>query len=79
MIVNVFVTGVDHALKAELLVLPERAAESVPDKFTDGWTYFATVDTFDSIFGEIDGRAIELEMSASGFAVVQTAAPEGRR
>jgi hypothetical protein len=39
-------------------------------------TYFATVDIGDNIFGAVDGRAIEVEIAHSGFAVVKPRAPD---
>lgn len=74
--VNVFVSAVEHALAAKMLVLPDEVQAAMPEDYRAGWTYFATVDTADGIFGDIDARAIEIEMSANGYAVVQTTVPD---
>ncbi|MGV8830424.1 MAG: hypothetical protein ACOH2N_00490 [Devosia sp.] len=68
--VNVFVMRVDGALQAEMLLLPIVPRAPIPDKYRVDWEYFATVDTADGLFGDIDARAIEVEMASSGFAVV---------
>jgi len=76
--VNVFVTRIDGALQNELLVLPLSPEAAIPAQYRSGWNYFATVDTGDHMFGAIDGRAIEVEIASSGFAVVKPQAPDRR-
>ena len=74
--VNVFVTRVDGALQTELLVLPLSPQAAIPPQYRVGWNYYATVDTGDRMFGDIDARAIETEIAKSGFAVVKPTAPD---
>ncbi|MGV8830357.1 MAG: hypothetical protein ACOH2N_00135 [Devosia sp.] len=68
--VNVFVMRVDGALQAEMLLLPIVPRAPIPDKYRVDWEYFATVDTGDGMFVDIDALAIDIEIAASGFAVV---------
>ena len=68
--VNVFVMRIHGAIQAEMLVLPLVPSAPIPEKHRSGWSYFATVDTCDGIFGEIDARAIEVAIASSGFALV---------
>lgn len=69
--VNVFVTRVDGQLQNQLLVLPIKPEAMIPPQYRTGWNYFATVDTGDRMFGDVDARAIEAEIAATGFAVVK--------
>ncbi|WP_299753155.1 hypothetical protein [Devosia sp.] len=54
---------------------PEAA---IPPQYRVGWTYYATVDTGDRMFGDIDARGIEAEIASSGFALVKPEAPDRR-
>jgi len=75
--VNVFVSRADGALQSEILVLPQAPNAPLPEKYRNDWHYFATVDTGDKLFGDIDARAIESELASAGYAVVRPAlAPE---
>lgn len=76
--VNVFVTRVDGKLQRDLLVLPQAPDAAIPAQYREGWTYYATVDTLDRMFGDIDARAIEAEIGKSGFAVVTPSVPDRR-
>ena len=76
--VNVFVTRVDGQLQHELLVLPQSPQAAIPAKYQNDWTYFASVETGDSIFGDVDAKAIEAEIARSGFAVVTPTVPDRR-
>jgi hypothetical protein len=68
--VNVFVTRENDQLQGELLVLPMVPKAPIQKQYRIGWRYFATTDTADAMFGEIDARAIEVEISSTGFAIV---------
>lgn len=76
--VNVFVARVDGALRNELLVLPLTPEAAIPAQYRVGWNYYATVDSGDRMFGDVDARAIEVEIATSGFAVVTPVAPDRR-
>lgn len=76
--VNVFVTRVDGAVQTELLVLPLSPEAAIPPQYRTGWNYYATVDTGDHMFGDVDARAIEVEIALNGFAVVKPEAPDRR-
>lgn len=76
--VNVFVTRTDGKLRNELLVLPLTSQAAIPAQYHNGWSYYATVETGDHMFGGIDARAIEAELAASGFAVVMPKVPDRR-
>jgi hypothetical protein len=69
--VNVFVTRVDGQLQRDLLAVPLAPTAVIPPQYRTGWTYYATVDTGDRMFGDVDATAIEAEIAASGFAVVK--------
>jgi len=76
--VNVFVTRVGDQLQTELLVLPMSPQAAIPPQYRTGWNYYATVDTADGMFGDIDAVLIETEIALSGFAVVKPEAPDRR-
>lgn len=76
--VNVFITRSNGQLQRELLVLPVSPQSAIPPKYRNEWNYFATVDTGDRMFGEVDARSIEAELARSGFAVVTPEAPDRR-
>jgi hypothetical protein len=76
--VNVFVMRRDGETPSELLVLPMPPEAATQEKYQIAWNYYATVDTGDRMFGEIDARAIEAEIAASGFAVVTPQVPDRR-
>lgn len=76
--VNVFVTRQEDQLQLELLVLPLSPQAAIPAQYQEGWTYFVTVETTDRIFGDVDAKAIEAEIAASGFAVVTPVVPDRR-
>lgn len=76
--VNVFVTRIEGKLQHELLVLPLSPQAAIPVQYRSGWNYYATVDTADRLFGDIDAKAIEAELEAAGFAVVVPEAPNRR-
>jgi hypothetical protein len=71
--VNVFVSRHDGQLRNEFLVLPLDLKAPVPKQYRVGWRYFATTNTTDHLFGDIDALAIEAEIGANGFAVVHPA------
>jgi len=77
--VNVFVARVDGQLQNQLLVLPTSDQAAIPKQFRGGWTYYATVDSGDSMFGDVDASAVEDEIAASGFAVVTPTVRDRRR
>lgn len=68
--VNVFVTRADGKLKEQLLVLPLTPRAAIPAQYRNGWSYYATVETGDHMFGGVDALAIEAELAATGFAIV---------
>jgi len=70
--VNVFVTRVDGTLQNDLLVLPMSPQAAIPEQYRTGWNYYATVDTGDRMFGDVDAQTIEAEIAPSGFAVVKS-------
>ncbi|HEV7344425.1 MAG TPA: hypothetical protein VGN60_02185 [Devosia sp.] len=76
--VNVFVTRAEGKVQHDLLVLPLSPHSAIPPQYRNGWNYYATVDTGDRMFGDIDARAIERELASSGFAVVTPQAPDRR-
>ena len=76
--VNVFITRTEGKLQNELLVLPLSPQAAIPQQYRSGWNYYATVDTGDRLFGDIDARAIEAELAAAGFAVVIPQVPDRR-
>lgn len=76
--VNVFVTRTAGQLQRELLVLPMSPEAAIPPKFRSGWNYYATVDTGDGMFGDIDARTLESELASSGFALVTPHTPDRR-
>lgn len=76
--VNVLVTRVDGEMQTELLVLPLSPTAAIPPKYRVDWHYYATVDTGDRMFGDIDARAIELEIAANGYAVVKPVVEDRR-
>lgn len=76
--VNVFVTRSEGELQRELLVLPLSPEAAIPEQYRSGWNNYATVDTGDRMFGDVDARAIEIELASSGFAVVTPQAPDRR-
>ena len=42
---------------------------AIPAQYRDGWRYYATVDTVDRMFGDIDARPIEAEIARSDLAL----------
>ena len=76
--VNVFVTRTEGKMQHELLVLPLSPQSAIPPQYRDGWNYYATVDTGDRMFGDVDARAIEAELASTGYAVVTPQAPDRR-
>lgn len=76
--VNVFIVRENGQLTNELLVLPLSPEAAIPKERRDNWRYYSTVDTADSLFGDIDARAIEAEIGANGFALVVPVAPDRR-
>lgn len=76
--VNVFITRSEGQRQRELLVLPMSPQSAIPLEYRSGWNYYATVDTGDRMFGDIDARAIETELANSGFAIVTPLAPDRR-
>ena len=74
--VNVFISRSSGHLQDELLVLPMTPKAPIPKQYRVGWRYFATTDTTDAMFGDVDARAIEVEISSCGFAVVSPEAPD---
>lgn len=76
--VNVFVTWKNGQLQRELLVLPLAPQTAIPVEYRDSWNYYATVETGDRMFGDIDAQAIEVEIAASGFAMVTPEVPDRR-
>jgi hypothetical protein len=76
--VNVFVTRTDGQMQNQLLVLPLSPHAAIPQQYRQGWSYYATVDTGDHMFGDVDAVAIEKELANSGYAVVSTKAPDRR-
>ncbi|MBW4653518.1 MAG: hypothetical protein KME20_10860 [Kaiparowitsia implicata GSE-PSE-MK54-09C] len=76
--VNVFITRSEGQLQSDLLVLPMSPQSAIPPKYRTGWTYYATVDTGDRMFGDLDALAIENELAAAGFAIVTPQTPDRR-
>lgn len=76
--VNVFVTRREGELQREMLVLPLSPQTAIPPEYRSGWNYYATVDTGDRLFGDIDALAIEAELAASGYAIVKPEVPDRR-
>jgi hypothetical protein len=74
--VNVFVAQESGQLEEALLILPMVPEAQIPEDYSLGWRYFATTCTGDALFGEIDARAIEVELENSGFALVSPKAPD---
>lgn len=68
--VNVFVMRRDGETPSELLVLPMPPEAATQQNYETAWNYYATVDTGNRIFGDVDGQVIEAELASSGFAVV---------
>lgn len=76
--VNVFVNRTDGKLQNELLVIPLTPQAPVPPQYRNGWSYYATVETGDHMFGGVDARAIEAELAVTGFAIVMPKVPDRR-
>jgi len=76
--VNVFVTRTAGQLQRELLVLPMSPEAAIPPKYRTGWNYYATVDTGDRMFGDLNAQSIERELASSGHVVVTPHAPDRR-
>ena len=76
--VNVFITRQQGRLGTQLLVLPINPQAAIPKEYRDGWRYYSTVNPGDRMFGDIDARAIEAELAASGYAIVTPEAPDRR-
>jgi hypothetical protein len=74
--VNVFISREAGHLHDKLLVLPMAPKAPIPKTYRVGWQYFATTDTADAMFGNVDPRAIEVELSSNGFAIVSPHAPD---
>lgn len=76
--VNVFVTTPSGKLQRELLVLPMSPQAAIPPEYRSGWTYYATVDTGDRMFGDIDAKTLEERIARTGFAVITPQPPDRR-
>lgn len=76
--VNVFITRRDGQLQNELLVLPCSSEASIPAQHRLEWVYYATTDTSDSMFGNMDADTLEEEIAEKGFAVVAPELPDRR-
>jgi hypothetical protein len=74
--VNVFITRQDGQLQNELLVLPVTSDGSIPQQYRLQWVYYATTDTSDSMFGNMDAKTLEEEIAEKGFAVVVPELPD---
>lgn len=77
MLVNIFVTRQDGAMQ-NLMVPPLAPTAAIPAQYRTGWNYYATVDTGDRLFGNIDAVAVETELANSGFALVSPEIPDRR-
>ena len=77
--VNVFVARIDGQLQNQLLVLPTSDQAAIPKQFRGDWTYYATVDSGDGMFGDVDASAVDAEIAATGFAVVTPTVHDRRR
>jgi hypothetical protein len=73
--VNVFVARAKDQLHNKLLVLPLSPQAAIPAQYRKDWKYYATVDTGDRMFGDIDALAIEAEIASIGFALVKPRGP----
>ncbi|RYD73399.1 MAG: hypothetical protein EOP84_21605 [Verrucomicrobiaceae bacterium] len=69
--VNVFITRQDGHLLNELLVLPMSADAAIPSNYRLEWVYYATTNTSDQMFGDLDAETLEAEIAEKGFAVVK--------
>jgi hypothetical protein len=76
--VNVFITRQDGQLQNGLLVLPVSSDASIPQQYRLQWIYYATTDTSDSMFGNLDADTLEEEIARKGFAVVVPELPDRR-
>ncbi|HEY8576836.1 MAG TPA: hypothetical protein VIL88_10915 [Devosia sp.] len=76
--VNVFITREDGQFLNKLLVLPASVQSVIPEQFRGAWDYYATVDSGDGMFGDVDAVTVEAAIATSGFAVV-TPKVEDRR
>jgi hypothetical protein len=76
--VNVFVSRQEGRSRNEYLMLPMNVKAPVLKQYRVGWQYYATTSTTDNLFGDIDALAIDAEISASGFALVDPEVPDRR-
>lgn len=74
--VNVFVTHHEGDAKTKLLVLPSSANSSIPPQFRLGWTYYATTNTSDQMFGDTDAVTLEAKLAMQGYAIIKPITPE---
>jgi hypothetical protein len=74
--VNVFITRQQGQSRNELLVLPASAQSAIPPQYQAGSTYYATTDTADRMFGDIDTSELEADVADQGFAIVKPATPD---
>lgn len=78
MLVNVFVMRRDGETPSELLVLPLSPEVATQQAYQTAWNYYATVDTGDRIFDDVDAQALEATLARLGFAVITPIAPDQR-
>lgn len=65
--VNVFVTRIDGVLRNSLLVLPKSPTAPPPPGLRQGWSYFATTNIDDKIFGS---ARVEDDIARQGYCLV---------
>ena len=73
--VNVFIAHQEGQSQNKLLLLPNNPSAAIPTEYRSGWTYYATLDSRDAMF---EGRAVDVDLAARGFAVVLPEVPDRR-
>lgn len=76
--VNVFITHQEGDARTKLLVLPASPQAVIPPQYRLGWVYYATTDTGDRMFGDVDAVKLEAQIAAKGYAIVKPEAPDRR-
>ncbi|HEY0034895.1 MAG TPA: hypothetical protein VGB81_16655 [Devosia sp.] len=76
--VNVFITHQDGDARTKLLVLPSSPNASIPPQFRLGWIYYATTNTSDAMFGDLDAMTLEEQLARQGYAIVRPETPDRR-
>ena len=70
--VNVFVAPEDGQGKERYLLLPVSPTAAIPLQYQQGWRFYGTLDSQSAMFR---GVAVELQLQAKGFALVEPPIP----